>query len=120
MSKLIITYGGSNAVIDAECESEALRVIKKFNVECKPNNLNWEASYGSGLVITYLRLMILRKLIKPEEMEFRFGNDVMLCDDHGMLDWHPQGFDPASKSEVMSEMLDLRLAMFKTVETEVK
>ena len=102
---LKVYYTGSNVYADSECEEEAIKTVEKFHKYYKPKNIDYEVCFASGLVISYLRVVVLRGLIDPDDIQFLYNNTVMICDKYGTLDWWAPNFDIPTNDAILNELV---------------
>lgn len=87
---LTIVYDPINGIVcsDGMVEAQMNAEIQIFR--------NWKGDrkimVTHNLMVTYLRVLVKRKVISPDEIVFNFGDETILCDANGKLSAWPKGF----------------------------
>lgn len=82
---LTVIYDSINgtAVTDGNAEAYVNNVLKA-GVE--------QVTVGTAIVVDTFRVMVVRKVISPAGIQFKYGDQLMVINSEGMLDAFPKGF----------------------------
>jgi len=87
---LTVEYDSMNGIVcsDGMVEHQTNAELQIFRSWKKDR----EIMTTNFLMVTYLRVLVSRGDIKPDEIRFKFGDDIITCDKNGRLSHWPKGF----------------------------